>query len=61
MAKSFADVEQDMRFQLDLVRLADALRAPVESRSDAAQAQAGMMEELVRVQKRKRPGNRING
>ncbi|MCX6619745.1 MAG: hypothetical protein NTY38_01435 [Acidobacteria bacterium] len=61
MAKSFADIEQDLRFQLDLVRLAEALRSPVESRSDATEKHAGMMEELVRVQRRKRPGSRFNG
>ncbi len=61
MPKSFADVEQDMRFQLDLVRLAEALRSPVEDRMKNAADQACAMEELVRVQRRRRPGNRFNG
>jgi hypothetical protein len=62
MAKSFAEVEQDLRFQLDLVKLADALRTGPESQPGTPEKNTGMMmEELVRVQRLKRPGSRLNG
>lgn len=61
MTKTFADVEQDLRFQLDLVHLAEALRNPASYQPEAPEQTAGLMEELVRVQKRSRPGNRFNG
>ena len=44
MPKTFADVEQDLRFQLDLVRLAEALRAPADHPVEAPGQSAGLME-----------------
>ena len=45
---------------MDLVRLAEALRAPADHPVEAPGQSAGLMEELVRVQKRIRPDGRFH-
>lgn len=60
MTKSSGKVEQDLRFQLDLVRLAEALHTPKAAPGYGSGQQAGAMEELVRVQRKMRPGKAVN-
>jgi hypothetical protein len=61
MGKSFADIEQDLRFQLDLVKLTEALRCSAPNSADAPEKYSGAMEELVRVHRRKQPDHTFNG
>jgi hypothetical protein len=60
MSKSFSDVEQDLRFQLDLVRLAASLGGATEASTQAANHHAGVVEELVRVQRESRTGGQLS-